>query len=120
MAKTMGRTVDLEPIDRLEEKVRQLVGMIERLRVHRRRWARRNSTPLWRQGERYQSAMPSLRHARWRRSWAMGQGELGTRRGTDAPLDEAERPHQRRIASIALHAQRITADTYAILGLSYI
>ena len=32
MAKTMTRTVDLEPIDRLEEKVRQLVGMIERLR----------------------------------------------------------------------------------------
>jgi regulator of replication initiation timing len=32
MAKTMARTVDLEPIDRLEEKVRQLVGMVERLR----------------------------------------------------------------------------------------
>ena len=35
MAKTMVRTVDLEPIDRLEEKVRQLVGMIDALRGER-------------------------------------------------------------------------------------
>ena len=34
MAKTAvaTRSVDLEPIDRLEEKVKQLVGMIDRLR----------------------------------------------------------------------------------------
>lgn len=29
----MASTVDLEPIDRLEEKVRMLVGMIDRLRA---------------------------------------------------------------------------------------
>ena len=33
MAKVAVRGVDLEPIDRLEEKVRMLVGMIDRLRA---------------------------------------------------------------------------------------
>lgn len=34
MAKAVaGRAVDLEPIDRLEEKLRLLVGMVERLRA---------------------------------------------------------------------------------------
>jgi regulator of replication initiation timing len=42
MVKTMGRTVDLEPIDRLEEKVRQLVGMIERLRGDQARLTQEN------------------------------------------------------------------------------
>jgi len=32
MAKTLTRSVELEPIDRLEEKMKQLVGLIERLR----------------------------------------------------------------------------------------
>jgi regulator of replication initiation timing len=36
MAKT-ARTIDLEPIDRLEEKVRQLVGVVERLRADQAR-----------------------------------------------------------------------------------
>ncbi len=31
----MARTTDLQPIDRLEEKVKQLVGMIETLRTER-------------------------------------------------------------------------------------
>jgi FtsZ-binding cell division protein ZapB len=38
----MTRTVDLEPIDRLEEKVRQLVGMIERLRGDQARLTQEN------------------------------------------------------------------------------
>jgi FtsZ-binding cell division protein ZapB len=42
MSKTMTRTVDLEPIDRLEEKVRQLVGMVERLRSEQSRLAQEN------------------------------------------------------------------------------
>jgi hypothetical protein len=33
------RTVDLEPIDRLEEKVKLLVGMIDRLRTENARMA---------------------------------------------------------------------------------
>jgi len=33
MAKTMTRSVELEPIDRLEEKLKQLVGMVERLKA---------------------------------------------------------------------------------------
>ena len=32
MPKTLTRSVDLEPIDRLEEKMKLLVGLIERLR----------------------------------------------------------------------------------------
>jgi FtsZ-binding cell division protein ZapB len=42
MAKPMVRTVDLEPIDRLEEKVRQLVGMVERLRSEQSRLTQEN------------------------------------------------------------------------------
>jgi regulator of replication initiation timing len=42
MSKTMARTVDLEPIDRLEEKVRQLVGMIERFRSDQARLTQEN------------------------------------------------------------------------------
>jgi regulator of replication initiation timing len=30
-----GSTIDLQPIDRLEEKIRQLVGMIDTLRAER-------------------------------------------------------------------------------------
>ena len=33
MAKTVMTRTDIEPIDRLEEKVKQLVGMIDRLRT---------------------------------------------------------------------------------------
>jgi hypothetical protein len=32
MAKTAARSIDLEPIDRLEEKVKLLVGLIERMK----------------------------------------------------------------------------------------
>jgi FtsZ-binding cell division protein ZapB len=39
MAKMMSRTIDLEPIDRLEEKVKLLVGAIERLRQEQARMA---------------------------------------------------------------------------------
>jgi regulator of replication initiation timing len=31
----MGATVDLQPIDRLEDKIRQLVGMVDTLRAER-------------------------------------------------------------------------------------
>lgn len=44
MAKAVAtRSVDLEPIDRLEEKVRLLVGMIERLRADSARMADDNA-----------------------------------------------------------------------------
>jgi FtsZ-binding cell division protein ZapB len=42
MAKTVVRGVDLEPIDRLEEKVKQLVGVIERLRMEQGRLVEEN------------------------------------------------------------------------------
>jgi FtsZ-binding cell division protein ZapB len=42
MAKTIARGVDLEPIDRLEEKVKQLVGVIERLRMEQGRLVEEN------------------------------------------------------------------------------
>jgi regulator of replication initiation timing len=38
-----GRTVDLEPIDRLEEKLRLLVGMVERLRADGARMSDENT-----------------------------------------------------------------------------
>ena len=42
MAKTAVRSVDLEPIDRLEEKVKLLVGMVERLKAEQARGAEEN------------------------------------------------------------------------------
>jgi regulator of replication initiation timing len=44
MAKTaVARTIDLEPIDRLEEKVKLLVGMVTRLRGEQARAAEENA-----------------------------------------------------------------------------
>ena len=42
MAKTATRSVDLEPIDRLEEKVKLLVGMVERMKPEQARAAEEN------------------------------------------------------------------------------
>jgi regulator of replication initiation timing len=42
MAKTATRGVDLEPIDRLEEKVRALVTMVERMKTEQARAAEEN------------------------------------------------------------------------------
>jgi len=42
MAKTATRSVELEPIDRLEEKVKLLVGMIERMKSEQARAAEEN------------------------------------------------------------------------------
>jgi regulator of replication initiation timing len=42
MAKTATRSVELEPIDRLEEKVRLLVGMVDRMKDEQARAAEEN------------------------------------------------------------------------------
>ena len=42
MAKTATRSVDLEPIDRLEEKLKLLVGMVERMKSEQARAAEDN------------------------------------------------------------------------------
>ena len=42
MAKTATRSVELEPIDRLEEKVKLLVGMVERMKAEQTRAAEEN------------------------------------------------------------------------------
>ena len=42
MAKTATRSTDLEPIDRLEEKVKLLVGLVERLKLETTRAAEEN------------------------------------------------------------------------------
>ena len=42
MAKTATRSVDLEPIDRLEEKMKLLVAMIERMKGEQARAAEEN------------------------------------------------------------------------------
>lgn len=43
MVKTTTRTVDLAPIDRLEEKVKALVGLVERLKGDAARLAEDNA-----------------------------------------------------------------------------
>ena len=42
MAKTATRSVDLEPIDRLEEKVKALVSLVERMKSEQTRAADEN------------------------------------------------------------------------------
>jgi regulator of replication initiation timing len=42
MAKTVTRSVDLEPIDRLEEKMKLLVSMVERMKSEQVRAAEEN------------------------------------------------------------------------------
>ena len=42
MAKTATRSLDLEPIDRLEEKVRLLVGMVDHMKAEQERAAQEN------------------------------------------------------------------------------
>ena len=42
MAKTATRSLELEPIDRLEEKVKLLVGMVERMKSEQARAAEEN------------------------------------------------------------------------------
>ena len=42
MAKTATRSVDLEPIDRLEEKLKLLVSMVERMKLETARAAEEN------------------------------------------------------------------------------
>jgi regulator of replication initiation timing len=42
IAKTTARGVELEPIDRLEEKVKRLVGMVERMKAEQARAAEDN------------------------------------------------------------------------------
>jgi regulator of replication initiation timing len=46
MAKTATRSVDLEPIDRLEEKVKLLVSLVERLKLDSARAADDNQRLL--------------------------------------------------------------------------
>jgi FtsZ-binding cell division protein ZapB len=42
MSKTATRSVELEPIDRLEEKVKRLVGMVDRMKAEHARAAEEN------------------------------------------------------------------------------
>ncbi len=42
MAKTATRSVELEPIDRLEEKLKRLVGMVDGMRAEQARAAEEN------------------------------------------------------------------------------
>jgi regulator of replication initiation timing len=42
MAKTATRGIELEPIDRLEEKLKRLVGMVERMQGEQARAAEEN------------------------------------------------------------------------------
>ncbi len=46
MAKTATRNVELEPIDRLEEKLKLLVGMVERMKAEQTRAADENQRLL--------------------------------------------------------------------------
>jgi regulator of replication initiation timing len=42
MAKTAASSIELEPIDRLEEKVKRLIGVVERMKSEQARTAEEN------------------------------------------------------------------------------
>jgi regulator of replication initiation timing len=42
MAKTVASSIELEPIDRLEEKVKRLIGVVERMKSEQARAAEEN------------------------------------------------------------------------------
>jgi regulator of replication initiation timing len=46
MAKTAASSIELEPIDRLEEKVKRLVGVVERMKSDQARAAEENQRLL--------------------------------------------------------------------------
>ena len=46
MAKTATSSIELEPIDRLEEKVKRLIGMVERMKSEQARAAEENQRLL--------------------------------------------------------------------------
>jgi regulator of replication initiation timing len=43
MAKTATRSIELEPIDRLEEKIKMLVNMVDRMKAEQARAAEENA-----------------------------------------------------------------------------
>jgi regulator of replication initiation timing len=53
MAKTATRSIELEPIDRLEEKIKLLVNMVDRMKAEQARTAEEN--------ERLSSELSTLR-----------------------------------------------------------
>ena len=46
MAKTAASSIELEPIDRLEEKVKRLIGVVERMKSEQARVAEENQRLL--------------------------------------------------------------------------
>jgi regulator of replication initiation timing len=46
MAKTAASSIELEPIDRLEEKVKRLIGVVERMKSEQARAAEENQRLL--------------------------------------------------------------------------
>jgi regulator of replication initiation timing len=59
MAKTLVRSVELEPIDRLEEKVKLLVSMVDRMKAEQARTAEENQR-LARELESVRSRLASI------------------------------------------------------------
>ena len=51
MAKTATRSIELEPIDRLEEKIKLLVNMVDRMKAEQARAAEENEEIRWRNAE---------------------------------------------------------------------
>ena len=58
MAKTATRSVELEPIDRLEEKVKLLVGMVDRMKDEQARAAEENIALAIAQRQHFENACP--------------------------------------------------------------
>ena len=95
MAKTATRSVELEPIDRLEEKLKLLVGMVERMKAEQARAAEENQR-LSRELDAMRARLASSDGARRRAVGAEGRAR--------------RHPHaRRRHARAARSAESVTA-----------
>ncbi len=81
MAKTATRTIDLEPIDRLEEKLKLLVGMVERLKAEQAEASAENER-LARELDRAERTDRVERHARDRAHVAQARSVTSSARGS--------------------------------------
>ena len=104
MAKqAVARTVDLEPIDRLEEKIKLLVGMVTQLRAEQAKAADDNARLI--AGDRRAARAPGRRRRRQHRS--------STRCATSATLIRDARRRDARSSSrpnLSAHARDLASD----------
>ncbi len=99
MAKAVMTAVDLQPIDRLEEKVKLLVGMIDRLRADSAKAADENARL------RADSAKTADENARLRAGSAKASDEIARFRADSAKASDENARLMREVESLRARVQ---------------